>query len=121
MTVAYPCTPDPRLRFSVRWPLALALGLCLFAGSLMADEAQWIWSPRHTKEDVPQTSCYFRKSFMVQEPESGEIALTADDSYRCFMRTEMDYLVIDGYLLDKKKQPEWKEAPDAWKDEFVLD
>ncbi|MFH1874295.1 MAG: carbamoyltransferase [Pseudomonadota bacterium] len=28
------------------------------------------------------------------------------DAYRCFMRTEMDYLVLGNYILDKKNQPE---------------
>jgi len=48
------------------------------------------------------------------------IVTTAEDAYRCFMRTEMDYLIIDNYLLDKKDQPEW-EGTDDWKDEFELD
>jgi carbamoyltransferase len=48
------------------------------------------------------------------------IVCTADDSYRCFMRTEMDYLVIENYIFDKKKQPEWQKT-DNWKEEFVLD
>ncbi|GAA4464585.1 carbamoyltransferase [Nibrella saemangeumensis] len=48
------------------------------------------------------------------------IVCTPDDAYRCFMRTEMDYLVVGNYLFDKKKQPEWQEK-DNWKEEFVLD
>ncbi|MEH6515143.1 MAG: carbamoyltransferase [Halioglobus sp.] len=48
------------------------------------------------------------------------IVMTADDAYRCFMRTEMDYLVIDNFLLAKTEQPEW-EGNDDWKDEFELD
>ena len=34
---------------------------------------------------------------------------TPDDAYRCFMRTEMDYLVIGDYIFDKLKQPQWYE------------
>jgi len=49
------------------------------------------------------------------------IVCTPEDSYRCFMRTEMDYLVINNYLFDKKEQPQWKEAADDWKKEFKLD
>jgi carbamoyltransferase len=49
------------------------------------------------------------------------IVCTPEDSYRCFMRTEMDYLVINNYLFSKKEQPAWKEAPDDWKKEFKLD
>ena len=48
------------------------------------------------------------------------IVCTPEDAFRCFMRTEMDYLVVGNYLFDKKMQPEWKEK-DGWKEEFVLD
>ena len=48
------------------------------------------------------------------------IVCTPEDAYRCFMRTEMDYLVLEGYILAKKDQPEW-ERDDSWKDEFELD
>jgi len=48
------------------------------------------------------------------------IVCTPEDAYRCFMRTEMDYLVLGNYLFDKKTQPEWAEK-DGWKAEFVLD
>ena len=48
------------------------------------------------------------------------IVCTPEDAYRCFMRTEMDYLAIDNYLFSKKNQPDWKDT-DNWKEEFVLD
>jgi carbamoyltransferase len=48
------------------------------------------------------------------------IVCTPDDAYRCFMRTEMDYLVMGNYLFDKKEQPEW-DKNDNWKVDFVLD
>jgi carbamoyltransferase len=48
------------------------------------------------------------------------IVCTPEDAYRCFMRTEMDYLVIEDLLLDKAHQPEW-EQDDSWKEEFELD
>lgn len=48
------------------------------------------------------------------------IVCTPDDSYRCFMRTEMDYLVVENFLLDKREQPAWQET-DNWKEEFELD
>ena len=48
------------------------------------------------------------------------IVCTPTDAYRCFMRTEMDYLVIEGFLIDKQKQPAW-EKDDSWRDEFGLD
>jgi carbamoyltransferase len=48
------------------------------------------------------------------------IVCTPEDAYRCFMRTEMDYLVLDNYLLAKTDQPAW-EKDESWKDEFELD
>jgi carbamoyltransferase len=48
------------------------------------------------------------------------IVCTPEDSYRCFMRTEMDYLVLETCVLDKKDQPEFGEKTD-WKSEFTLD
>jgi carbamoyltransferase len=42
------------------------------------------------------------------------------DAYRCFMRTEMDYLVIENLLLDKRQQTPW-EKDDSWQSEFELD
>ncbi len=48
------------------------------------------------------------------------VVCTPEDAYRCFMRTEMDYLVVGNYLLAKPDQPEW-ENDDKWKTEFALD
>ena len=48
------------------------------------------------------------------------IVCTPGDAYRCFMRTEMDYLVVENFLLDKREQPEWKKD-DSWMNEFELD
>jgi carbamoyltransferase len=48
------------------------------------------------------------------------IVCTPEDAYRCFMRTEMDYLVVGNYLFAKQEQPQWQEK-DNWKEEFVLD
>ncbi|MFT5168131.1 MAG: carbamoyltransferase [Saprospiraceae bacterium] len=36
------------------------------------------------------------------------IICTPEDAYRCFMQTEMDYLVIGSFLFAKRDQPEWK-------------
>jgi len=48
------------------------------------------------------------------------IVSTPEDAYRCFMRTEMDFLVINNFLFAKPEQPEWKEK-DEWRKEFTLD
>lgn len=48
------------------------------------------------------------------------IVCTAADAYRCFMRTEMDCLVVGNYLFDKKDQPGLAADTD-WRAEFKLD
>ena len=48
------------------------------------------------------------------------IVCTPEDAYRCFMRTEMDYLVLENILLDKQEQPAI-EKDDSWQQEFELD
>ncbi|HOB69864.1 MAG TPA: carbamoyltransferase [Syntrophorhabdaceae bacterium] len=40
------------------------------------------------------------------------IVCTPEDAYRCFMRTEMDFLVMGRHIFDKEKQPEWPEKID---------
>ena len=32
------------------------------------------------------------------------IVCTPEEAYTCFMRTEMDYLFLDGFWLDKRQQ-----------------
>jgi carbamoyltransferase len=36
------------------------------------------------------------------------IVCTPDDAYRCFMNTEMDYLVMGGFVIDRAAQPQQK-------------
>ncbi|MGB6065000.1 MAG: carbamoyltransferase [Desulfomonilaceae bacterium] len=48
------------------------------------------------------------------------IVMSPEHAYLCFMRTEMDYLVLGPFLLDKKKQPALKGDKD-WRKEFSLD
>ena len=60
---------------------------------------------------VVNTSFNVRGEPIVQSPE---------DAYRCFMRTEMDFLVLGSYILDKQDQPQWQEEWD-WQEEFELD
>ncbi|PIW49991.1 MAG: hypothetical protein COW18_04625 [Zetaproteobacteria bacterium CG12_big_fil_rev_8_21_14_0_65_54_13] len=48
------------------------------------------------------------------------IVNSPEDAYRCFMRTEMDYLVIENYLLAMVDQPPWEKSND-WQREFELD
>jgi carbamoyltransferase len=48
------------------------------------------------------------------------IVCSPEDAYRCFMRTEIDWLVIGDFLFDKREQPKW-EVENDWKDEYGLD
>lgn len=48
------------------------------------------------------------------------IVCTPQDAYRCFMRTEMDILVLQNQILLKSKQP-LTEKEEKWKQEFELD
>ena len=48
------------------------------------------------------------------------IVCTPEDAYRCFMRTEMDVLVLENHVLLREDQPAWTEG-DAWKKTFTLD
>ena len=48
------------------------------------------------------------------------IVCDAADAYRCFMRTEMDYLVVENFLFKKSDQPEWKEKND-WRKSIKAD
>ncbi len=48
------------------------------------------------------------------------IVYKPEDAYRCFMRTEMDYLVMENVILSKSDQPQ-QERDDSWKEEFELD
>jgi carbamoyltransferase len=66
-----------------------------------------------------QTGCpvLINTSFNVRgEP----IVCSPEDAYRCFMRTNIDVLVLGPYVLEKAGQPEWKETG-KWQQEFQLD
>ncbi len=66
-----------------------------------------------------KTSCpvIINTSFNVRgEP----LVCTPEDAFKCFMRTEMDYLIIGSFLLDKKDQkPLNKDI--KWQEVFELD
>jgi carbamoyltransferase len=48
------------------------------------------------------------------------IVCTPDDAYKCFMRTEMDYLVVNDFILKKTDQPDW-ENRNKWIVKFKMD
>lgn len=71
--------------------LAMILGLSGNLSKLQAQEAapleaQWIWTPSHKKEAVPEKSdCYFRKMFTLKDPEAAQLAIAADDEYELYI------------------------------------
>lgn len=48
------------------------------------------------------------------------IVESVENAYTCFMRTAMDVLVIEDYILYKNDQSEWNEKSD-WKNQYTLD
>lgn len=48
------------------------------------------------------------------------IVCTPLDAYKCFMRTKMDYLILGNFVLDKKKQPSFKDT-ENWQKIYELD
>lgn len=48
------------------------------------------------------------------------IVCTPEDAYKCFMRTEMDYLVVNDFLLRKTEQPDWANR-EKWIVKFKMD
>jgi carbamoyltransferase len=48
------------------------------------------------------------------------IVCTPEDAYRCFMRTDMDYLVLENFVLEKSAQPRFDENED-WRSKYELD
>lgn len=79
-------------------------------------------NPRYHKliskfEEKTGCAVIINTSFNVRgEP----IVCTPKDAYKCFMRTNMDYLVLGNYILNKADQKPI-ENDSNWKKEFVLD
>ncbi|MBU2547603.1 MAG: carbamoyltransferase [Proteobacteria bacterium] len=48
------------------------------------------------------------------------IICSHEDAYRCFMRTEMDVLVLEDCILYKSDQPPWQESSE-WRNDLILD
>lgn len=68
-------------------------------------------------EEVTDCPVLINTSFNVRgEP----IVATPEDAHRCFMRTQMDYLVMENVILAKSEQPAYRND-EAWKEEFELD
>ncbi len=75
------------------------------AGQNLGD-AQWIWSPAHSRNEVPVGDCYFRKSFKLGTPEVGEVQITADNQFQLFVNGQpvgqgADWRQLEVYDISK--------------------
>ena len=71
----------------------------------------------HVFKSMTDIGMLINTSFNVRgEP----IVCTPYDAYRCFMSTEMDYLVIENFVYKKELQPDWKNK-EQWQRSFNLD
>lgn len=48
------------------------------------------------------------------------IVCKPEEAYKCFMRTDMDVLVLEDFMLMKNEQSEWFETQD-WREQYMLD
>ena len=62
---------------SISWP-----GICQAQGNSVP---QWIWTPEHSPENVPQVPCFFRKTLLLPKPVSAFIEIAADDQYELYI------------------------------------
>jgi carbamoyltransferase len=75
------------------------------------------WSLLKAFKNKTGYSVIVNTSFNVRgEP----IVCTPEDAYKCFMRTEMDYLVMGNIIFDKARQITWQEDKN-WQDDYTLD
>lgn len=49
------------------------------------------------------------------------IVCTPQEAYTCFMRTNMDVLVLGSFVLEKSKQKGWVEPDKNWMEQYELD
>jgi carbamoyltransferase len=68
-------------------------------------------------EDLTGCGLIVNTSFNVRDEP---IVCTPEEAYQCFMRTQMDYLVLESFLLSKEKQPDSFDDG-AWAKALTLD
>lgn len=66
------------MRHSILAAIFLVLAV---ASGVSAQQVQWIWTTAHADEPIPLTSCYFRKTFRMLDPEMGQLQIAVND--RC--------------------------------------
>ena len=105
--------------------MCILLSTCnnrLFSGHTRAVPAKELFHPLYYKmiknfKEITGCPVIVNTSFNVRgEP----IVCSPDNAYACFMRTDMDYLVMENFLLNKNDQPAFDDRVD-WRSEFELD
>lgn len=82
-----------------------------------AEKNRYFYNVIKAFKDKTKCSMVVNTSFNVRgEP----IVCTLQNAYDCFMRTDMDILVLENFVLYKSEQPEWVETED-WKSKYTLD
>lgn len=76
--------PGAHFRQFIRLLTLLLIGAS--HGLAAAQEAEWIWSPEHAKDQVPEKSvCYFRRTVPLRLPDKATLTIAADDEYVLFV------------------------------------
>ena len=73
-------------------------GVCLAQAT--ASQPQWIWAAQHRKDQIPEASCYFRKSINIAQMTGAQIMITADDQYELWINGNK---VADGSNWQNRK------------------
>ncbi|MDR9415211.1 MAG: carbamoyltransferase [Gracilimonas sp.] len=77
------------------------------------DTNEKYWKLLQAFKELSGVGMVVNTSFNVRgEP----IVCTPEDAYRCFMNTEMDYLVMNNFIFNKSDQPEWEQKINFEKD-----
>lgn len=81
------------------------------------DNNEVFWTLLNALKKETDYAMVINTSFNVRgEP----IVCTPYDAYKCFMNTEIDYLVINNFVYNKKDQPDWKNTI-KWHTNFAED
>lgn len=72
-----------------------------------------IWKLIHEFKKITNVGILVNSSFIVRDESTIN---SPEDAFKCFMNTEIDYLVIENYLLSKDEQ-----STKIKRDEFEMD
>jgi lysophospholipase L1-like esterase len=94
---------------SLRYPIKMTLSgirivlvaVLLSATTASAAEPQWIWAAEGNPQDAPAENAYFRVAFQVENPKSGHVEITADNTYSLWINGERIGAGIDWQQIDR--------------------